>query len=211
MNIIDKKKDTKDLIIEKSRETFLNNDIFNTVMNDIALNSNLSVRTIYRYFNTKEDLVYEITIDLLNEWNKYQIDAFNNLEGTGIVRLDIFLKNLINYMSEKTDVMRYLGEFDFYFKDEATAANEDRMNRFDEIILVSEDLLSEIIILGIKDKSIRKDLDINLTVATISNVLWSFGQRIAIRGEIIKKESGFDGITLINNQVDIYIENIKEV
>lgn len=208
---MERKKDTRQLILEKSRQAFLKKDIFNTVMSDIALSADLSVRTIYRYFDTKEDLVYEITIDLLNEWNSYQINVFNKLNGSGIDKLEIFLKRLIDYMSKKQDVMRYLAEFDFYFSDETTLANVDSMRRFDEVILISEDLIHKIIKEGINDKSIKDGLDIKLTVATISNVLWSFGQRIAIRGKIIEKESGFDGITLINNQVDIYIKNIKEV
>lgn len=208
---MERKKDTRQLILEKSRQAFLKKDIFNTVMSDIALSADLSVRTIYRYFDTKEDLVYEITIDLLNEWNSYQINVFNKLNGSGIDKLEIFLKRLIDYMCKKQDVMRYLAEFDFYFSDETTLANVDSMRRFDEVILISEDLIHKIIKEGTNDKSIKDGLDIKLTVATISNVLWSFGQRIAIRGKIIEKESGFDGITLINNQVDIYIKNIKEV
>lgn len=66
------KKQTKEMIIKKSREIFLENDILNTVMNDIALKVDLSVRTIYRYFESKDDLVYEVTIQLLKEWNTYQ-------------------------------------------------------------------------------------------------------------------------------------------
>ena len=161
-------------------------------------------------FKTKEDLAYEVTIGLLNEWNAYQRGVFNKLEGSGIERLEFFLNKLIDHMSKKPDVMRYLSEFDFYFKDESNSANEASMSRFNEIILESESLLNEIMILGKEDKSIKENLDAKLMVATMSNVLWSFAQRIAIRGEIIKKESGLDGITLIKNQVDIYIMFIRK-
>ena len=208
---MEKTNETKNLILEKSREIFLNKSLFNSTMSDIAERAGLSRRTIYRYFDTKEELAYEITIELLNEWNSYQKEIFTNLRGTGIERLEIFLNKLIDYMSEKADVMRYLSEFDFYFQDKTThAANEMSKNRFNKIILKSDELLEEIMILGKKDKSIKKDIDIKLIVATISNVLWSFGQRIAIRGESIKKEYNLDGISLIKKQVDIYIAAIKE-
>ena len=207
---MDKKAETREWIIKIARETFLEKDLFNTAMIDIASSAGLSRRTIYRYFKTKEDLAYEVTIGLLNEWNAYQRGVFNKLEGSGIERLELFLSKLIDHMSKKPDVMRYLSEFDFYFKDESNSANEDSMSRFNEIILESESLLNEIMILGKEDKSIKENLDAKLMVATMSNVLWSFAQRIAIRGEIIKKESGLDGITLIKNQVDIYIMFIRK-
>lgn len=207
---MDKRQKTKKMIIEKSKETFLQKGLFNTVMDDIAKSSNLSRRTLYRYFKTKEDLAYETTIDLLDEWNNYQVKVFKSLKGNGIERLYTFLNLLIDYMTDKRDVMKYLGEFDFYFKDESqNLASEDSLKRFNEIILKSEDLLSSIITLGKNDKSIKEKTDINLTVSTISNVLWSFGQRIAIRGKAIKKESGLDPIDLIKNQVHLYIKALE--
>ncbi|NLC54925.1 MAG: TetR/AcrR family transcriptional regulator [Erysipelothrix sp.] len=209
---MDRKERIKALIIEKSRDVFLEKGIVNTVMNDIALSVDLSVRTIYRYFPTKEDIAYEIIIELINEWNNYQKLVFDELKGSGLRRLELFLNSLILNMSKKPEVMRYISEFDFYFNDRVVVTiSLDHQKRFNDIILKSDYLIESIIELGKKDGSIKQGTDTQLMVATISNVLWSFGQRIAIRGEIIKKESGFDGIELIKHQVEIYIKHIKEV
>jgi AcrR family transcriptional regulator len=209
--IMDKRRERKDLIIAKARETFLQKGLFNTVMDDIADRVGLTRRTLYRYFKTKEDLAYETTIVLLKEWNDYQKMIFDSLEGNGIERLESFLNNLIDYMSNKIEVMKYLGEFDFCFQDGTTLELDTNVIvRFDEIILESDRLITEIINLGQEDKSIKSDFDVKLMVATISNILWSFGQRVAIRDKIIMKESGFPGLDLIKNQVSIYIMAIKE-
>lgn len=208
---MDKRRERKDLIIAKARETFLQKGLFNTVMDDIADRVGLTRRTLYRYFKTKEDLAYETTIVLLKEWNDYQKMIFDSLEGNGIERLESFLNNLIDYMSNKIEVMKYLGEFDFCFQDGTTIELDTNVIvRFDEIILESDRLITEIINLGQEDKSIKSDFDVKLMVATISNMLWSFGQRVAIRDKIIMKESGFPGLDLIKNQVSIYIMAIKE-
>lgn len=208
---MDKRRERQDLIIAKAKETFLEKGLFHTVMDDIADSVGLTRRTLYRYFETKEDLAFETAILLLNEWNNYQESIFNSLVGNGIQRLEYFLINLIDYMSNKIEIMKFLGEFDFYFQDETLIElSTDSMIRFDGIILESDRLLTEIINLGQEDKSIKSDLDVQLMVATISNILWSFGQRIAIRGKAMEKESGFHAIDLIKNQVDIYITAIKE-
>lgn len=207
-----KRKEKRDFIIENARATFLQKGFFNTVMDDIADRVGLTRRTLYRYFESKEDLAYETTIQLINEWNIYQRTVFNELNGSGIQQFETFLNYLIDYMSKRIDVMKYLGEFDFYFKDEnITKPSTESIARFNEIILESDGLLTQIMELGQRDRSIKENLDIKLSVATISNILWSFGQRIAIRSEMIKEESGLDGLQLIKNQVSLYIMAIKEV
>lgn len=209
---MDKRKDKKDFIIERAKQTFLQKGYFDTVMDDIANSVGLTRRTLYRYFESKEDLAYETTILLIKDWNIYQRRVFEQLNGSGIQQLERFLYNLIDYMSSRIDVMKYLGEFDFYFKDEnISKPSTESIRRFNEIILESDGLLIQIMELGQRDKSIKENLDIKLIVATISNLLWSFGQRIAIRGEMIIEESGYDGLQLIKNQVSLYIMAIKEV
>lgn len=114
-------------------------------------------------------------------------------------------------MSDRLDVMRYLGEFDFYFKGEKeSVASEEERERFEGVILESDDLLREMLERGIGDKSIRDQIDISLTIATISNVLWSFAQRVAARDSRIIRETGYRGVELIAHQVSLYIDALKE-
>lgn len=208
---MDSREKKKLLIIDKARYIFLQKGLFNTVMDDIANEVGLTRRTLYRYFETKEELAYETTIQLLNEWNDYHETVFRSLEGNSIERFENFLMKLIDYMAVRIDVMKYLGEFDFYFKDERTSvALTDSMERFNNVILKSDALLTDLLISGIKDGSMKTDMNVSLMVATISNVLWSFGQRIAIRGDMIHEETGIEAIELIKKQVEIYVTAIKK-
>ncbi len=208
---MDSREKKKLLIIDKARYIFLQKGLFNTVMDDIANEVGLTRRTLYRYFETKEELAYETTIQLLNEWNDYHETVFRSLKGDSIERFETFLMKLIDYMAIRIDVMKYLGEFDFYFKDERTSvALTDSMERFNNVILKSDALLTDLLVSGIKDGSMKTDMNVSLMVATISNVLWSFGQRIAIRGDMIHEETGIEAIELIKKQVEIYVTAIKK-
>ena len=209
-NQMEKKVVKQAFIIEKAREIFLDKGLINTVMDDIAAKVGLTRRSLYRYFESKEDLAYETTTQLLTEWNDYHIKVFGNLKGSGLSRLETFLYHLIDYMTKRRDVMKYLGEFDFFFKDgQSNRPSSVSKKRFDSIILESDQLFKQLIAIGMEDGSIKKDINIDLMVTTISQVLWGFGQRIAIRGELIKEESGFNGLDLIENQVSIYISALK--
>ncbi|NLJ89453.1 MAG: helix-turn-helix transcriptional regulator, partial [Clostridiales bacterium] len=70
---MDKRRERQKLIIEKARETYIEKGLFNTVMDNIADKANITRRTLYRYFETKEELAYEVTIEILKDWNNYQL------------------------------------------------------------------------------------------------------------------------------------------
>jgi len=207
---MDKREEKKKVIIEKARKIFLEKGLFNIVMDDIAAAVGLTRRSLYRYFETKEDMAYETAILLLNEWNAYHKKVYSQLSGNGIYQLEDFLNQLINYMNDRIEIMKFLGEFDFYFKDKKSAKpSTQSMMRFNDIILESDKLLTKLLERGIEDHSIKNNIEIKLMVATISNVLWSFGQRIAIRNEMIIEETGISGIDLIKNQVSLYVAALK--
>ena len=48
-----------------------------------------------------------------------------------------------------------------------------------------------------------------MIVATISNILWGFGQRVAVRGESLTMESNLDPIDLLYCQIDMYIDYLE--
>lgn len=198
-------------IIKKAKEVFLKKGLFNTVMDDIAEAAGLTRRTLYRHFETKEDLAFETTILIMKEMNAQSLGIYNGLHGNGIEKLESFLIQLVSSIEKQPSTMKYLGEFDFYFKDEAIGKpQENHMDDFNSTILQSDDMIKSLIVQGVQDGSIHADIDIDLTMATISNVLWAFGQRVAIRANTIEEETGIKGIDMIKNQVNMYIMALKE-
>ena len=79
---------TKENIINSAFNVFITNGLFNTKMDDIAKEANLTRRTLYRYFDTKESLAYEVMITLLNRWNDFQRSLMPKLTGCGLDRIE---------------------------------------------------------------------------------------------------------------------------
>ncbi len=199
------------VILQNAQRLFFEKGLFNTTMEDIAVESNLGRRTLYRYFDTKEDIAYEVVILLLKDWNYSSLKIFENLKGDGLQQLSDFLTKLIDVLSLKKPFMKFIGEFDFYFQDNANMQTKEFYSKNYEDVSISWDsMLIKLIEKGVSDGSIKQDIDAKLTEATISNMLWSFGQRVALRGDNIKKETGIDGVDLIRNQVEIYITALKK-
>lgn len=197
-------------ILDSATSQFLENGMFNTSMGDIAGRSGVTRRTLYRYFETREELAYEVLIGLMEEWNRIHMDIFGELEGSGLEKLEKLLYGLVNHMEKRMDFLTFAGEFDFYFKDDSDfKPKEDQARRYEETIHLSEKLISSVIEEGIRDLSIEVDRPVSLIVYTITNVLWSYGQRIAIRGEGIKEEFGIDPREMFLCQIDLYLKVLK--
>lgn len=197
-------------ILENAAMVFLEKGMFETSMEDIAGSSGVTRRTLYRYFETREELAHEVLLQMMEKWNRIICEKYARLTGSGIEQLERFLFSLINYMKDHRDFMRFTGEFDFYFKDDRSfRPHDDLLKRFEGTLHLSEELIGTIINRGVEDGSIQNDGDMNLLVYTITNVLWSFGQRIAIRGKGIEEEFGLDPIEMIYCQVDLYIRGLK--
>lgn len=192
-------------IITQATQVFMNKGMFETVMNEIAEKAGITRRTIYRYFETKEDLAYEVMAQMMEQWNEFQTEKYNELQGCGIEKLESFLYQLTRYMEERRDFISFAGEFDFYFKGNLPRdLNNEIKEHYIAVIHNSEDLLMKIVKEGQVDGSIRLEDDLELTVFTISNVLWAFGQRIGIMGDGLRQEFGIDPIEMIMCQLKMY-------
>ena len=209
MSII--KDNTRKKILNNACSTFKNVGLVKTSMDMIANKCGVTRRTLYRYFKSKDELAFEVIIILLEEFNSYQLDVFITLKQNGIDNLKNFLYALVNYMNNRRKVIVFMGEFDYFYSDNNDfTPNENIWDRYMEVSRVSEEILFKIFEQGRIDKSINlKGRDQSLIIATISNVLWSFGQRIALRGKLIEEELKTNATGLIYCQIDLNIDALK--
>jgi len=200
----------KKKVLEEAKKLFLNNGIINTSMSDIADIFNVNRRSIYRLFATKEDIAYKIAISILKEWNGDNEKEYALLGGNGLKKLETFLYRLIDDMNEKYLEMKFLTEFDFYFRnDPLRKVDIKNRDEYEEVVMNANVYIKNLLREGVNDGSMNSEINVRLMESTISNVLWSFGQNISIRGNTIEKETGIDPILIIKNQVKLYIKALK--
>ncbi|MFV0379839.1 MAG: TetR/AcrR family transcriptional regulator [Anaerorhabdus sp.] len=203
----DTKSKRKKDIIEAAKELFINKGLYLTTMSDIAQEIGITRRTLYRYFKTKEELAFEIEILLFSDLYNFQNKIYQNLNGTGIEKLEVFLEEMLNYVKKNSNIIKFSGVFDYYFKKEYP--NQIQTQRFLSMISSNDYLLEKIIEDGINDGSMRSDLDCKLTGLTISNVLLSLSQRILMREDHLDVEQGIVSRKMIDHQVKLFIYALK--
>jgi AcrR family transcriptional regulator len=170
-------------IIEAAERVIFTKGYNQATMDDVAKEAEFSKRTIYVYFNSKEQIYFEIMIkgyrlllnrlieDLQQKESKYALDKIRQIA-------DTLYRFYLDYPKYFSAIMEYENT-DIDFQD--TIPDKSREECYaigEEILKFLTDALRE----GIHDGSVKKDLDVIKTAL----VLWSY--MLGVFGTIKKKE-----------------------
>lgn len=197
----------RDEILVVSKDLFMNQGLINTTMDNIASKVGVSRRTLYRYYKTKEEIAFEIEIMLFQELFDYQKFLYKELSGTGYEKLESYLLKLANYLESNPAVIKFSGEFDYYFTGEYPYS--DLVSKFKDMISSTDYILEDILSLGISDGSIRSDIDPKLVGLTISNTILSLLQRIALRDNHLDLEQGINSRDMAVSAYELFMHSLK--
>ncbi len=202
--------ENKQRIIETAISVFKNKGINATTMSDVAREVNYDRRTLYRYFANKDELVLEVVVHILKEWNVYQQRIFAKLNGTGLEIFTGFYQQIIK-QQERIDLIVLVTEFDMVFDLDEFLSKIEKTNLVDRYYveaIVPHSILRSILTKGIKDGSIR-ELDVESVIPVFHNVLWSIMQKASFSNRSINEVLKIDFLDIINKQLDIYVEYLR--
>ncbi len=205
-NAQDKKTRTRNAIVDAAKQAFLTNGYYKTDMGQIAKAAGIDKRTIYRYFSSKEALAFVIWQNVL----AFVIDFGMDTKGeTGYLRISNLLYHYIEGVKENQNLIRFLGEVDYFFSGEYP--NIEEADNFVKYILYrGHGTLLECIEEGISDGSLNSELNAELAASTISNILFAISQRIVLRGEHLKIEQGYS-YEMLDECVRMLLDSIKAI
>jgi len=194
---------TKSNILKAARDLFIKDGYIATDIGHIAKAVRVDRRTIYRYFESKEALAFAVWMDVLSDVMKIGEDCAGD---TGFERLENMLNKYIDQAIENQDMIKFLGVFDHVFSGEYPDVHE--ADDFINYIRKTDSAVKKYIMQGIKDKSVRSDIDGELCAAAVSNMMMSLSQRVIIRQEHLVQEQGYS-IQMLKSAKDIILKGIK--
>lgn len=201
------KNKNRDEIIAAGRELFLKYNFLNVNVKDICTLAGISRVTFYKHFKSIDELIFEVQIDILNNMVDFIVSRDNN-GATGIERLKMMLYGWIDFAKEFKDQMKFIILFDLYY--ESYDSNEELKLKYENFISEEshKDFLNSAIVKGIKDNSLRADLDPIKTGYYIFQTIMGVLQRMSCT--ILPSSDGdvtFDDITEL--VVEMIINSVK--
>lgn len=174
-------------ILDAAWALFNDRGIDRLTMAEITARSGVQPSTIYQYFSNKDDIVWSLLNELMEEASeraKQAIEGASNALASITALLDFLADDLLKNPVK----VRFMAQFDaIYARDwpvERLISIETRINPKGFGVLT--DLVRE----GIADGSLRGDLDPDLTLHAVINVVIGAQRRLASLGKKIEREYG---------------------
>lgn len=161
-------------IVDAAEQLFFSQGYSNTTMDQIAEKSDLSKGAIYFYFKSKEEIFRYIILRTLSSFGTRINEAFER-EESGIMKLYESGKAIKDFFNEDRNHFEVL--FFHHFSQmgpisHSTLPIDESLD--DQIKRETDKLIEkgrEVILLGMRDGSIRSDIDPTLTLFTLHGML----------------------------------------
>lgn len=204
-SVIKKRRRTK--IKSIAKKLFIEQGISNTSILQIAEVAGMGRRTIYHYYNSREEIAVEVQEEFIHKLQHIEgLEERVKLCQKGIEQFEFILNVLTDHYLDHLEELEYLNEFDKSFKNVNTF-------KFTPLELDNYNIykcLHKSLQQGIEDKSIRRmnEAEIKNTILTINHALIAFVARIGMRLDLIKMIYEYD-IRDCKHIVSLFINGLK--
>lgn len=181
-------------ILDAAEKLFVEQGVANTTMDEVAEKAEFSKGTLYLYFKNRDDIFFGVNLRALNILKTLFAEAIQT-EGDGLCKVQAIGKAYYHFSQEYP---HYFGIF-MSFDPEKLDITDPESNGF-HCHLCSEEVMSivaEAVEIGIKDGSIRPELDPMETAYILWGQTTGIIQIIVKQGEHIKSHHGINPERLI--------------
>ncbi len=191
---------------------FSHNGFDAIAMTDIAKEAEIGVASLYRYFETKDEIAIrtamwawesqkKLILPILNDTGYYTKSGIEELEEI----FDLFCKLFQN----EPDFFRYIYFFDAYIV--CQKIDSERLIPYQEVIQSVQTVIGNAIHKGIEDGSISKDYKDNekQLYFSLMHTLFSVTQKLTLTGKMLKMDETNDGVQQLKLLGKILLGGIK--
>ncbi|MBF9017338.1 MULTISPECIES: TetR/AcrR family transcriptional regulator [unclassified Oceanispirochaeta] len=194
-------------ILKAARKLFTSKGYSNTTMLDIAEKSELSRRTLYHYFTSKEEISYTLMLEAYESLRDIINDAIDGSMTTGYDKLITVQNAFLKFYREKFELFSFTLQLDHrlnLMEDPSEEAKKCLMV-MDSLFVLMESIYEE----GLKDGSIR---DIGSTPrqfsVTILTMIQATLQKIYVRKSWMESNKDINDIVIIKTMFNICLTAI---
>jgi AcrR family transcriptional regulator len=181
------KNKNRDEIIAAGKKLFLKHNFLNVNIKDVCTLAGISRVTFYKYFDSIEELIFEIHVDILNNMTQC-IKSADKMDTSGLERLRLMLNAWVDFAKHNKDQMKFIILFDLYY--ECYNSDESLKQRREEFLSeeINNHFLNSVLNAGIRDKSLREDLDVIKTGYYIFSTIMGVMQRMSSTASVYENQ-----------------------
>lgn len=184
-------------ILSAAFSLFSHNGIDVIAMTDIAKEAEIGVASLYRYFETKDEIAIRTAIWAWESQKKMilpLLDESGFYNKKGLEQLEEIFELFCKLYQNEPDFFRYIYFFDAYIV--CQKISSERLIPYQNVIESVQKIIASAIHKGIKDGSIssRYKTCENELYFSLMHTLFSASQKLSLSGKMLKMDETNDGV-----------------
>ncbi|WDV44379.1 TetR/AcrR family transcriptional regulator [Clostridiaceae bacterium M8S5] len=171
-------------ILKKSMDIFINEGIYAPTMKEIAKKCGVSLRSLYYYYQNKEDLAVDIQLLCMHEYNNSVYKNYDGNKSAHELMSEIIYRQ-VDMLQSNAKLIKYITVFDYYFIN--SYPNDKYVNYLEKMLV--ESLYDELIEKARTDNTIElHGADPTVIFASTAQCILGYAQKIIYREKAMLTE-----------------------
>lgn len=193
-------------ILDAASRLFDGRGIDGVTMAEITTASGVQPSTMYQYFSSKDEIVWAIVGELMQEKSGVATEAMKDAPNS-LARISALLEMMADDLANNPEKVRFMAQFDaIYARDWPV---ERLLTLESQVHPEPFKFFSELIREGIADGSLRPDLDPDLTMHAAMNAVIGAQRRLGSLGSKVEKEYGQPVDRLLRESIRLLLLGIR--
>lgn len=194
--------------MEAARTLFLTKGYVHTTMLDIAEAAELSRRTIYLYFTSKEEITFQVIYDAFTAiLESLRTIIEQHPEASGFELIKAMKGSYMDLYEHQFDQFYFTLFFDYKLSNESLSDADAKACM--DVIGSIVDLFTGALEKGAADGSIVLTGEARSVAHTMMTIIHSTMQKVASRRDVIDGMFSFDGVELIEQMFDLLLNSLS--
>ncbi|MBO3743463.1 TetR/AcrR family transcriptional regulator [Actinoplanes flavus] len=196
----------REALIAAAYELFLDRGVDRVTIDDIADRCDVTRRTVYRYFATREQVALAVEVRILQRWGRLLHDLGTGWQGTGADRLRAALADVEQLVDDAADEVRFTRVFD------AEPAGDDDSDLGGQFRAAVHHLLAPIVAIlrdGSRDGTLILTSSPELTASTLTNAYLGLAQRVYGLGDRLAEEQGIEPRRMLTELARLFVTGLS--
>jgi len=193
-------------ILTAAEKIFCQKGYEDSSMDEIAKEAQFTKRTVYQYFENKDDLYFAIVLKGFNKLFSMVTEA-NKKEQTGYEKLERLCRSYYQFYRENPDFIRLINYWG-HVRRKSTDAGKNK----NELVQINNKMIfefKEIIEKGKADGSIQFDLDSEKTALSLLFLITGFFNQLSATGDNFTEFFSLNQEDFSINTIDLVIKPLK--
>ena len=209
LSIRDQERQKKEaFIIESANHLFSLIGYEATTMNDLAQATNLTKRTLYKYFVNKDDLFFAVILNGYQKlWREVSLECEKGQ--TGLEKLELSCAAFYGFYTRAPGVLSLMGKIG-QVRSQNTDIELPHQEQFYDHNKVMFAAINQIFVLGKADGSLRDDIDASQLMGSFIFTLTGFFYMFTLSGQTYLKFLDVKENDFIKTTLSLLVDTVKK-